>query len=257
MAEGEGRSLDGWRLGILQARHGAEFAALVERWGGVALLAPCLTETARTGIDLAAALKGRFGLGVFQTGVGVRALVERLGTLPGMAEVAARGPKPLAALLKLAIPVDYRTAQPHTSRELLEAIPSDLAGRRLLLQHHGRRNRELAEALIGRGAEVVEVEPYAWSLPADLGPVRRLLAELAAGRVDALIFSSAAQVDNLALIAGAGLPSLIGRALVAAIGPATREALEQAGVSVDVEPVRPKMVPLVQALAAHKAGLRG
>lgn len=250
MPERAGPTLGGRRIGILQARHGREFAELVERWGGTALHAPCLAETATRDPGLEAAVSGRFDIGVFQTGAGVRALVARLGTLPAMAEIAARGPKPLAELLRLGLAVAHRTVEPHTSRELLAAIPGALPGR-LLLQHHGRRNVELAGALAARGAEVVEVAPYAWSLPADLAPVRRLIEALEQGRVDAVVFSSAAQVDILGQIAGDDLPALLRPVAVAAIGPTTREALESAGIAVAVEPERPKMVPLVAALAAH------
>jgi uroporphyrinogen-III synthase len=269
-----GGSLAGVRVGVLQARHARDFSALLEREGAAVVLAPCLREVRGDGDDgLAAALRDVTSrppdLFVFQTGVGTRALFD-LAARAGLdgplaaaargARVLARGPKPLAALHALGLRADLRTAEPHTTNEVRALLDGeDLAGRRVALQHYGSPNEALVGYLRDRGADVVELFSYRWALPEDVGPVHRLLAELAAGRLTATVFTSASQVENLfAVAADAGHgPELAGwlneRTVTAAIGPTCAGALEERGVAVRLTPDRPKMVPLVRALGAHLA----
>ncbi len=74
-------------------------------------------------------------------------------------------------------------------------------GRRVLVQRYGEANRRLCEALESRGAAVHEIATYRWALPKDTGPLMRLLDELAASRVDAVVFTSAVQIQNLYAVA--------------------------------------------------------
>ena len=268
--------LSGLQVGILQARHGAELVSLLEREGATCVHAPCLRER-RNEDD--AELQGRLrelieapaDLYVFQTGVGTRALfglaadagmAEGLTRIVRAGEVAARGPKPLKALLEFGFRVDRRTREPHTSAQMIEALAdATLAGRRVALQHYGSANPGLVTYLRSRGAEVVELFSYRWALPDDLSPVTRLLDELAAGRLAIVAFTSAAQVENLFTVAaeqGAAedLPRWLNeRTATAAVGPTCAGALEERGVRTVIQPERPKMVPFVQAIAA--AGSRG
>src|SRR5215472_19072834 len=139
----------GLRIGVLQTRHGAELATLIERMGGVPILAPCLREVrneddAELRERLTAAVSAPLDVFVFQTGVGAAALFD-LAAEAGLGEalaeavrgalVVARGPKPLTVLLKLGFRVDRRTEVPHTTDELiwlLEAV--ELDGRRVAVQ---------------------------------------------------------------------------------------------------------------------------
>src|SRR5438132_1066750 len=106
-----GRSLAGLRIGVLQARHAREFAALLEREGATVVLAPSLRE------------------------------------------------------------------------------------------ERGDGNQALVDYLRERGAEVVELSSYRWALPADVGPIERLLDELRERRLTATLFTSASQVENLFAVA--------------------------------------------------------
>src|SRR5947199_393419 len=90
----------------------------------------------------------------------------------------------------------------------------ELAGRAVGVQHYGEPNEELVEALRARGADVLEVEVYRWTLPDDLAPIQHLLAELLSARVDALIVTSQVQVRHLWQVAAAvglaaALPDLL------------------------------------------------
>jgi uroporphyrinogen-III synthase len=105
----------------------------------------------------------------------------------------------------------------------------------------------------------VDALPYRWALPEDVGPLRTAVGELEAGTLDALLITSQPQVRHLFEVAedqgraGALRQALNTHVTVAAVGPVARRALEALGVRVPVEPSQPKMVPLVDALAAHFA----
>jgi uroporphyrinogen-III synthase len=265
--------LDGRTVALMQTRHAGELAALVERHGGVPVAAPCLREAAvEDAAPLDAAIRAVAGatldLAVFQTGVGTERFLTA-ATAAGLdaavaarlhaAVVLARGPKPLAVLLRNRVRVDRRTSEPHTTAEVVGLIEGDLRGRRVMLQHHGSPNVELAALIRGRGADLVEVSTYHWRLPLDLEPIRRFLTRLEARELDLTVFTSASQVENLFHVAELeGVDDrlatwLASRTDVAAVGPVCAAALRSRGVPVRVVPERPKMVPLVRALCDHVA----
>lgn len=272
------RPLAGIRVGILQTRYAGEFASLVEREGGVPLLAPCLREVR---VDDSGALRAALedvarepvALFIFQTGVGTTALLEmaaelrlggRLEERIRASTVVARGPKPLTVLLKAGFGVDRRTVEPHTTPELIDLLRhEEIQGRRVAVQHYGSPNRALVEHLREGGASVIELMSYRWALPEDVAPVLHYLEELAAGRVTVSAFTSASQVENLFTLAGevgsAGLLAgwLNRLTVTAAIGPTCARALEEHGVKVTIRPERPKMVPLVRAIREHFQLRRG
>lgn len=264
--------LAGVRVGILQTRYAAEFARLIERVGGIPVMAPSLREVGTDDqLSLRAALEevaaSPVDVFVFQTGVGTRALLEAaadMGLGEALAErirgaiVVARGPKPLTALLQRGFPVERRTAPPHTTDQLLELLPSsELRGCRLALQHYGTSNQRLLSHLLEAGTHVIELAAYRWALPEEVSPVLRLLELLAAGQMGVIAFTSAAQVDNLFAIAASEgqadrLPQLLNeQTVVAAIGPTCAQALRRRGVNISIEPENPKMVPFVRAIADY------
>jgi uroporphyrinogen-III synthase len=262
----------GLRVGLLQTRYAPELATLVERIGGVPIVAPCLREVRNEDDDelrerLRAVISAPVHLFVFQTGVGTAALFD-LAAEAGLAEplsdavhgalVVARGPKPLTVLLKLGFRVDRRTEVPHTTDELLWLLEAvDLDGKRVAVQHYGSTNERLVEHLRARAGEVIELYSYRWALPDDVGPIVRFLDELRGGRVAVTAFTSASQVENLFTVAAdqgmAGeLPGWLNeRTITAAIGPTCARALGQRDVAVVIQPERPKMVPFVRAIADH------
>ncbi|HEY6274566.1 MAG TPA: uroporphyrinogen-III synthase, partial [Terriglobales bacterium] len=119
-------------------------------------------------------------------------------------------------------------------------------------------NPELLAGLEQRGASVVSVPVYEWTLPEDTGPLRTAVTALVQGEIDVVMFTSSAQVQHLLQVARAmgrrdQLPRAFGPVLVVSIGPVTSEGLEQHGIGVDLEPSRPKMGFLVRE-AAERSG---
>jgi uroporphyrinogen-III synthase len=265
-------SLGGRTIAFLEARRATELAQLITNYGGVPLAAPTLREEpvddpAAVGAFLDRVAERGIDLMLFQTGVGARALFRSVGALGREVEwraaldrsvVAVRGPKPVSALRELAVRVDLRAAEPFTTPDLLAALADQpLAGRVVGVQHYGEPNEELVDALRARGADVLEVEVYRWTLPDDLAPIERLFAELLTAGVDGLLVTSQVQVRHLwqvAVSAGlaAALPELLlERVVVAAVGPLAARALRDHGIRVDLEPEHPKMGPLVRELATY------
>jgi uroporphyrinogen-III synthase len=104
-----------------------------------------------------------------------------------------------------------------------------------------------------------------WVLPQRTDPLEGLLTAIQAGGVQAVVFTSASQVEHLCLVAEASnqRPALIDALchgpVVAAVGPICAQALRERGIQPEggiIEPNPPKMVPLVRALAQHMVARR-
>jgi len=256
------------KVAILETRLGKELAELVARRGGVPVHAPALAELPDLDRKAIAALVDSLRekpakLFVFQTGVGTKALfaaTDELGVteiflkLLSAAVVAARGPKPTAALRSRGVRIDRSAAEPYTTAEILDAIKDlDLKKGRAIIQRHGALNPELDRALEARGAEVMEIPTYRWSLPADTAPLENLVGALERGELHAVAFTNAEQARNLFAVAqrmgkAKELKEALNRTLVASIGPVASAALREAGVKVGLESSPPKLGPFISAL---------
>jgi uroporphyrinogen-III synthase len=179
--------------------------------------------------------------------------------------VVARGPKPVAVLTEMGIPITVTVPEPNTWRELLRAIDESAAsaplrGRQIAVQEYGVSNPELLAALSERGARVTSVPVYEWGLPEDLGPLRAAVASLARQEIDVVMFTSGMQVTNLLQVAAEtsmedAVRRAFSRMLVASIGPVTSEKLREHGLAADLEPSHPKMGYLVSETAQRSAEL--
>jgi uroporphyrinogen-III synthase len=263
----------GKRVAVLEARLGEQLSELIEKRGAVAVHAPALSEL--PDLDLAAigALVSSLesqpaGLAVFQTGVGTQALfnatdalglTERFKHVLEKAVVVARGPKPTAALRARGVRVDRNAAEPFTTREVLDAIKDiELQKARAIVQRYGAANVELDRALEARGAQVIEIPTYRWSLPKDRRPLEALIGALERGELDAAVFTNAEQARNLFAVAKDmgkvdALTQALNRTLVASIGPVASAALRGANVRVGLEASPPKLGALISALASALA----
>jgi uroporphyrinogen-III synthase len=257
-------------VAILETRTGAHLGELIERKGGVPLLAPALEEIPDVDPAAVAALlddwrTNPFKMVIFQTGVGTRAwfaATDALGSTPEMLRLLAatvvvvRGPKPTGELGSRQVRIDVRAASPFTTETVLAAVGGmELKGARVLVQRYGATNELLREALETRGAHVQEIATYRWALPADTRPMVALLEALAAGRVHAVVFTSAVQIQNLFAVAdglgcAAPLASQLNAVLIASIGPVCSRALRARGIVPTFEANPPKLGPLVAGLEA-------
>jgi uroporphyrinogen-III synthase len=260
-----------------ESRRSSEIAILIENCGGRALVAPATREVpAANSADVAhfssALLEGKLDLVIFLTGVGTRALARAIEPFCARDEfvaalskvpVLARGPKPVAALKELGVPVRWNVPEPNTWREILQVLDGNLdghkvplAGRRVAVQEYGIPGKNLVRGLEERGAEVLAVHVYDWALPEDIAPLKNAITALLVGSVDVVLFTAAIQVHHLLQVAEEmGSRDLLVAALrkirIASIGPVTSEALSEYGILATLEPTHPKMGFLVREAAEH------
>jgi uroporphyrinogen-III synthase len=218
---------------------------------------------------------GEYDLVILLTGVGTRALVDVVERVRGSRDVfvealarvkvVARGPKPVAVLRELKVPIWLTAPEPNTWRELLAALDAkrdelSLRGLRVAVQEYGASNPELLSGLEERGARVTRVPVYRWALPEDLEPLRAGVRALAQGDIDVVIFTTATQVTHLLQVAETmALPTQVRdglrKAVVASIGPTTSEELRVQEIGIDLEATHPKMGFLVREAAERAAEL--
>ncbi len=274
-------TFNGLRVLVLESRRARELASLVTSYGGEPMVAPSMREVPlesnTEAIACADALeRGDCDLLVLLTGVGTRTLVSAVERVRGTREpliaamrrtrIAARGPKPVAALRELDVPVWLTAPEPNTWRELIAALDARAAeapldGARVFVQEYGASNPELLAALEARGARVTRVPVYQWALPDDLEPLRHAVNALAEGRIDVALFTTATQVVHLLQVAESmhlrdAVLNGLRNAVVASIGPTTSEELREQGIAADMEPSHPKMGFLVREAAERADVLR-
>lgn len=256
----ERRPLFGRRVVVTRPR--AQSGALAERLegeGAEVILFPTIALVPPpdpAALDAAVARAADYDWIVFTSANGVAAFFARLSAAAGDvrslagARLAAIGPETAAALgerlLRPAVaPADHR------AEGLLAALPAEaVRGRRILLPRAAGARAILPETLRARGAVVDEVVAYRAVPPPD-ADVTGLRAELEAGRVDALTFTSSSTVDNFVALVGRDVLARVlrdGRPAIACIGPVTAETARAHGLTVDV-------VPRVYTTAALTAAL--
>jgi uroporphyrinogen-III synthase len=203
---------------------------------------------------------------VLLTGVGTTILVDALSTRWPRAAVLARlaqtpllcrGHKTAAVLEALGLAPAVVAPEPNGPKELLAAMDEsfNVSEKRVFVQEYGTINADLLDGLRSRGALLDLVKIYRWALPEDTRDLKSALTSIAQRRVDAAIFTSAHQVDNVLEYAERlSLVSAVVEAferwvLVISIGPVTNEALERRGIHPDLSPAEPKMALLVASMA--------
>ncbi len=257
--------LAGLRVLSLESRRAAEMAKLIENYGGRAIVAPSMREVPlesnKEALAFARTLDaGGFDMVIFLTGVGTRALARVVETMYPLEEfaaalrriaVVARGPKPVAALKELGVPVTLAAPEPNTWRDLLRSLDEKadtlpLKDRRVAVQEYGASNPELLAGLGERGAIVTRVPVYQWALPEDTGPLRDAVQAIARGEIDVALFTTSIQIVHLLRIAEEmNLEKEVrrgfARSLIGSIGPITSQELREQGFEADFEPAHPKM----------------
>jgi len=262
-------------------RKGKEIASLIANQCGIPLVAPAMQEIPLEENPAAFTfaeelLAGRLDAVIFMTGVGVRTLMDVLRTrypeeriVRALTDllVVGRGPKPIAVLRELQIPVDVAVPEPNTWREILRALEQRprgfvLEARRVAVQEYGVTNATFLDELRKRGAQVMRVPVYRWGLHQDLAPLRQALRVIVAGDAPVILFTNAMQVESVLQVATVEglreqLLQAFERCVVASVGPTCSEALATYHIRVDIEPEHPKMGMLVYEAARRASELLG
>jgi uroporphyrinogen-III synthase len=177
-------------------------------------------------------------------------------TALGAVRKITRGPKPARALRELGFKSDLAASVPTTAGiiECLGGTPrggAALQGRRVGVQlYGGEPNVALIEFLHAAGARVLSVAPYRYADGPAAAAIDELLTRLCAGQIDAIAFTSKAQVQRLFSAADADrVRSALAATHVAAVGPVVAATLAEYGVAVNTMPESSWfMKPLTAAL---------
>lgn len=268
--------LEGLKILFFESRLADTMGELIALHGGKPVSAPALKEVPLGENPEALAygeklFRNEIEVMIFLTGVGTRALLQVLETKYKKEEVVeawrklpiiARGPKPIRVLNELKIPVTIAVPEPNTWRDLLDSLDKNkekvpVKGRVVAVQEYGVPNEELYKGLTERGAKVLRVPVYRWALPDHLEPLENAIRDIADGKLHVAVFTTAVQIAHVMKLAeerglAQKLKKGFAKMAVASVGPDCTEALKAYGISVDIQPVSPKMGPLVLEVA-HSA----
>jgi uroporphyrinogen-III synthase len=259
-------------IAVAEARELDVFASLLERRGAKVLRYPLVQivdapDPAPVLAWIRELCAGNLDDLILLTGEGLRRLTRcierhdpmlRAGFLQALQTVrkVTRGPKPARALRELGLSADLPADRPTTAGVIETLRDVDLNSHRVGVQLYGDDpNPALVEFLRQSGALVRTVAPYRYADGATDGSVTELLGRMRAGEVDAIAFTSKAQVERLFRAAPAEVVSAaLAATRVAAVGPVVAEALAAHGVSVKAMPddswfMKPLTAALAQMLA--------
>ena len=165
--------------------------------------------------------------------------------------IACVGPATAKAAAEAGLPAHVVPSERFDAEGLLGALDIGLApaGRRFLLPRSASARDVLPAGLRARGAQVDTIDLYR----PEPSPVdgQWLRAELAAGHLDVLTFTSPSTVRHFFALLDDTARSAVAHAVVAAIGKVTAAALSKAGFAPQVVAVRAGGAALVEALAAY------
>ncbi len=284
--------LMGLTVAITGSRRASELAILVANFGGVPYVAPTVgidvQEDAALQVDglVRRIVDGECDYAIFMTGPGVyllmsaaeklgvdRQVVDRLNRL----SVVARSHKPQKVLERYGVRVSLVPPDNTAAGIAAEMGKLDLQGRRVAILWHGAPAGLLRQELEKAAADVFEAQAYIYApalegsgaavlgalgfayVPPERQRALELIRDLLEGTVHVLTFTSPPSARNLFRLAQEEdlhddlRRQVNARVLVAAVGPPTRGAIEEFGVTVDVMPEVYKMGPMVRAVADHLA----
>ncbi len=260
-------------IAVPEARELDLFSALLERRGARVLRVPLVAILDAPDPEPVLAWLQQFCDGscddlILLTGEGLRRLLACLARwqpslraqfLQRLAQVRTitRGPKPARALRELGLAPAIEASAPTTDGVIASLADLDLSARRVGLQLYGSEpNLKLQDFLRGKRAQVHTVAPYVYASAIDDAAVLALLEQLHAASVDAIAFTSKAQIERLFAVAPAArVCAALANTQVAVVGPVVAEALRARGVRIDGMPqsswsMKPLSSELARLLAA-------
>ena len=202
-----------------------------------------------------------------------RQVVYRLNRLA----VIARSHKPQKVLETYGVRVGLVPSDNTAEGIAAEMVKLELQGKRVAILWHGTPASVLRQELEKKGAEVFEAQAYHYSpdlekigaevlgalgfkyVPPEHQKILQLLRDVLEGTIHIITFTSPPSARNLFRMAeehglhGALCRHMNASVLVVAVGPPTRRAIEEHGVSVDVMPEVYKLGPMVRAIVDYFA----
>ncbi|MGA9368789.1 MAG: uroporphyrinogen-III synthase [Steroidobacteraceae bacterium] len=257
----------GRTIAVPESREVEVFASLLERRGARVIRCPLVAIRDAPDPEPVLEWSRRLAAGAFDdlvllTGEGLRrilscieqhepALTARFIAALGATRKITRGPKPAKVLRELGMKPELAAERPTTDGVVAALRNLDLRRRRVGVQLYGTEpNRPLVDFLESAGATVSTVAPYVYADDSDEQAVRDLVNALRERKVDAIAFTSSAQVERLMAVASEdGARTALANTLVAAIGPVVADTLRRHGINPRLMPAESFFLkPLTSAL---------
>jgi uroporphyrinogen-III synthase/uroporphyrinogen III methyltransferase/synthase len=254
---GELPRLDGRRVAVTRGKGGEDgLSARLRELGAKVLDVPAIAVAppqSTAALDAALSDLVQFDWIAFASATAVDATLSRIVALelpppPMGTRIAAVGKATAERLLERLRAPDL-VPESATGAALAAAMAPQVRGRRVLVPRAADGRPELVEGLVAAGADVTAVACYR-TVPASSLAIAPLGDALAAGTLDAVAFASPSAVRSIVAGLGARAALLDGCAL-AAIGPTTAAALQEAGLRATVSPATSTAADLADAIARH------
>ncbi|MDO9377696.1 MAG: uroporphyrinogen-III synthase [Nocardioidaceae bacterium] len=272
-----GPVLAGCTILVTAQRRADELAGALERRGAVVHHAPTLGVV--SDIDETALLartreviEHPVDTVVVTTGVGLRGwletadaagLREPLVAALARARLVARGPKARGAMQAAGLEATW-VAESEMAAEVADRLTAEgVEGRRIVVQQHAAGDDGLERVFTASGATVLPLVVYRWGPSPDPAAVDRSVLDVARGRYDAVLFTSApgvvawlSAVDRLDVGTDVHRHVDGGRTTLAAVGPVTAAPLRDRRLE-PLVPDRSRMGALVKGVVAELGGRDG
>jgi uroporphyrinogen-III synthase len=266
--------LQGRKIAVPESRELDLFARMLERHGAFAVRCPLVSihdveDASSVQAWLRRLAEGQHDSLVLYTGEGLARLLAfaRRGGIE--AEVIAglrqtrkivRGPKPAKILRSVGLNPDVAAEGPTTAGLIATLSALDLNGSCVGVQLYPGGEDLLTAFLKEAGAKTDPILCYRYASEEEDERVAGLVDELVTGTIDLIAFTSTAQVRRLQEVArrfgrAAELNAAMQRAMIAAVGPVTAQAVNEAGWPVAAMPqdsfhLKPMVVALGKRLTA-------
>jgi uroporphyrinogen-III synthase len=266
--------LQGRKIAVPESRELDLFARMLERHGAFAVRCPLVSihdveDASSVQAWLRRLAEGQHDSLVLYTGEGLARLIAfaRRGGIE--AEVIAglrqtrkivRGPKPAKILRSVGLSPDVAAEEPTTAGLIATLSALDLNGSCVGVQLYPGCEDLLTAFLKEAGAKTDPILCYRYASEEEDERVAGLVDELVTGTIDLIAFTSTAQVRRLQEVArrfgrAAELNAAMQRAMIAAVGPVTAQAVNEAGWPVAAMPqgsfhLKPMVVALGKRLTA-------
>lgn len=266
--------LQGRRIAVPECRELDLFVNMLNRHGAIAVRCPLVSihdveDTASMRAWLKRFVEGQHDNLVLYTGEGLSRLLAFARRSGIEADVIAslrrtrkivRGPKPAKVLRGLGLTPDVIAEEPTTIGLIATLSTLDLSGSRVGVLLYPGGEHLLDTFLREADAKVDPILSYRYASGQEDERVTGLIDDLIAGAIELVAFTSTAQVRRLQDVARRfgrteELDAAMRKALIAAVGPVTAQAIEGAGWPVAAMPkdsfhLKPMVVALSKKLAA-------
>ncbi len=182
-----------------------------------------------------------------------------LGEELGKAEIFTRGSKATSAVRRRGYDVAWQ-APGETVSDIVARLQSmDLSNVRCAVLLDGNDDRQVVETARDRGASVIELDVYRYTVPVDRGPIDALIADIVAERIDVVTFTASPAIRHLrSLAAEGGTLDALDAAMKthckpAVVGPVCAATAVEAGWCHLIEPSTARLIPMLDAIVAELA----